>query len=202
MLRVGLTGGIASGKTMVASIFSHYDVPIYYSDQRAKYIIEHDATVKQQIISTFGPESYKDGRYNTTYIASIVFNDSASLEQLNAIVHPAVYVDQKQFFAKHQKQEYVLVESALLFETKQQKQYDLIIVVAADRATRIQRIMQRDHLSKEEANLRIAKQLPQEVKIAGADYVIWNDATSSLLEQCQNIHRLLLAQAGLFKSAD
>lgn len=192
MKSIGLTGGIASGKSLVATIFGLYGIPIYNSDQRAKQLIQHNPKVKDQIIKHFGEGSYDlNGNYQTQYISSIVFSNKEKLEELNAIVHPAVHLDQEQWL-KSQTTPYAIVESALLVETGQQVNYELVITVAAEDNIRIDRIMKRDGLSQDQAEARLKNQLPQSEKIAVADYVLWNNGDQSLLKQIDQTHRLIL----------
>ncbi len=198
MIKVGLTGGIASGKSVVANLFRLYSIPIYYSDQRAKEIIEQNQSVRAQIMEHFGSKSYDEtGAYQPSYISGIVFSQPEKLKQLNSIVHPAVFEDQNQWFATKSNSPYAIVESALIVETNQQSKYDLIITVAADDKIRAQRIMERNSLPYDESMKRIANQKPQEEKIAIADFVIWNEEKTSTIEQVDQIHHTIVARANL-----
>ena len=188
MLRVGVTGGIGSGKTMVCSIFSTLGIPVYNSDIRAKQIMTEHATVVEKLKFAFGSSVYtEEGTLNRKYLSDIVFNNKSKLETLNQIVHPAVYEDLIQWYAAHLDKSYVVQESALVFETGSYKLLDKTILVTADEDIRIARVMKRDHVSKEEVMVRIANQIPDSRKIELADYVIYNNEKESLIEQVMNI---------------
>lgn len=189
-LRVGLTGGIASGKSTVAKLFELLSVPVYDSDARAKKIIHTSDAIRQQIIQHFGQESYKqDGSYNRSYIADIVFQNKEKLLQINQIVHPAIFTDQNQWIEK-QTAAYVIIESALIYQTNTQDNYHKIIVVHAPDDIRLQRIITRDHLTLQEAKTRLNSQQDQSFLMQQADILIANDE-QSLIEQVMRIHRQL-----------
>lgn len=192
-IHVGITGGIGSGKTTVCKIFEVLDIPVYYADDRAKWIIHHQAEVVAAIKSQFGEEAYTpEGNYNRTYIANIVFNDQEQLNQLNAIVHPAVFQDGLNWQLEHSDAPYTLKEAALLFETGSYKLLDKIITVTAPESIRIERVMKRDQLDQEAVKARIDKQLPDSEKVAKSDFVIQNFAGLSLIDQVLKIHHSLL----------
>jgi len=190
--RVGLTGGIASGKSVVAQLFRILNVPVYDSDLRAKKLINENVDLKNMIIEGFGENSYHaDGSYNVPYISSIVFQNKQKLIELNRIVHPFVFQDQDTWFHSLMSP-YAIVESALIYETNTEKNFDEMIVVAADDSVRIERIMQRDELSYENACMRVANQMAQQIKIEKANYVIYNNGVESLITQVLGIHEELL----------
>ena len=194
MLKIGITGGIGSGKTTVSKIFELLGVPVYNADERAKAITTGNQFVKQQIIESFGPNSYlSDGSYNRTYIAGIVFKDTSKLEILNSIIHPAVRKDGHEWQEKHSHFPYTLKEAALLFESGSYKDLDKIIFVSAPESLRIQRVMSRDNLNEEDIRHRILKQMPDNEKRAKSDFLILNDGTTSLFRQIKTLHRSLLA---------
>lgn len=196
MLRLGITGGIGSGKTTVCKIFETLHIPVYYADDRAKWLMVNSPTLQTGITQLFGKDAYfEDGALNRAHIGSIAFKDTAKLQKLNALVHPAVFVDGENW---QQEQlalgvPYTLKEAALLYETGSYKMLDKVIVVTAPEALRIQRVMDRDNLSKEEVKQRIARQLPEAEKVAKADFVINNDGQHSLIKQVLAIHQSLLA---------
>ena len=197
-LRVGITGGIGSGKTTACRIFVALGVPVYDADFWAKWLIVNAPGIKSAIVSLFGPEAYcPDGSYNRTYVAAIVFKDAAKLALLNAAVHPAVEQHSRDW---HQRQAdagrpYTLKEAALLVENGSYRHLDKLIVVTAPEQLRIQRVMQRDGLSEAAVRARMRQQLPQEQKDAAADYLIHNDGRSSLVQQVWHIHQKLVALA-------
>lgn len=194
MLKVGITGGIGSGKSIVSSIFKAIGIPVFDADQTAKKIMQEDADVKQQLISTFGKEVFEHNQLNRKYLANLVFNDSFLLEKLNAIVHPATIQSGLNWAAK-QDSPYVLREAALLFEAGSTVDLDIIIGVYAPLAIRIQRVMQRDNVSKQEVLNRMSKQINEEVKMKLCDFVIINDGREALIPQVLKLHHIFLAKA-------
>lgn len=189
MKKIGITGGIGSGKTTVCQIFELLGIPVYYADDRAKALIVENETVKAKIIETFGEASYlADGTYNRAYIADIVFADKKELEKLNHIVHPAMYQDGLDWHNAQVGVPYTLKEAAILFESKGHLQMDKSILVVAPENIRIERVMQRDTTSFEAVKARIDKQLPDAEKIKLADYIILNDGSAPLVPQILKIH--------------
>jgi len=189
MKKIGITGGIGSGKTTVCKIFELLGIPIYYADDRAKELIVKDEKLKTKIIETFGEESYRaDGSYNTVYIGGIVFSDKDKLAQLNAIVHPAMYQDGVDWHNAQEGVPYTLKEAAILFESKGHLQMDQSILVVAPEDIRIERVMKRDDTTVEAVKARIDKQLPDAEKIKLADYIILNDGRAPLVPQILKVH--------------
>lgn len=196
MIKVGVTGGIGSGKTTVCRIFQSLRVPIYYADDRAKILMAEDEQLKSELISHFGEGVYQeDGSLNRIWLAGQVFGDPLKLEQLNAIVHPAVGRDAEQWQLKHQSAPYTIKEAALLFEAGSYKKLDKIIVVTAPENLRIRRVMDRDHIDEGAVRQRMDRQWPQEKKAALADFIIENDGSKSLIPQVLEIHHKLLELA-------
>lgn len=192
-IKIGLTGGIGSGKTTVAKLFEIFSIPVYYSDLRAKYVIHHNQKVISKIKERFGDESYdKNGNYNAKYIANIVFQNKEKLNQLNKIVHPSVFQDRENWL-KNLDSPYCIIENAILFEIGQQDYYDKIIVVQSDDDLRIQRIQQRDSISREAVLRRFSSQLPQDQKVDLADFVIYNNGHNSLVQQVNHIHEQFIS---------
>lgn len=189
-LKIGITGGIGSGKTTVCRLFETLGVPVYYADERAKWLMVNDEALIVGIKALFGEAAYQpDGSLNRAYIAERAFHNEPLLEQLNGLVHPAVGRDSLVWFSEHQQSPYVLKEAALLFESGSYRQLDAIIVVAAPEELRIERVMRRDGVSREAVLARIRRQWPQEEKIHLADYVIHNDGQSSLIRQVWELHK-------------
>jgi dephospho-CoA kinase len=187
---IGLTGGIGSGKSTVADIFKTLGVPVYESDQRAKYLMNHNEDLKKRIKALLGAKAYlKEGEINRTWIANQVFTDRDLLIQLNAIVHPAVYEDLKDWAAHPQQllAPYLIQESAILFEENLTSRLKGIILIVASEETRIERVMERDKTSREEVLKRISHQWPDEKKVPLSDYVIYNEGTKSLIAQVRDI---------------
>ena len=195
MLRIGITGGIGSGKTTVCKIFETLNIPIYYADDRAKWLMVNSPALQTGIQQLFGKEAYfKDGTLNRAHIGSIAFKDPAKLQKLNALVHPAVFVDGENW---QQEQltlgaPYTIKEAALIYETGSYKMLDKVIVVSAPEELRIERVIKRDQLSAEEVKERIARQMPESEKVSKADFVIQNDGQHSLIKQVLAIHQAIL----------
>lgn len=193
MLLVGITGGLGSGKSTVAAIFKQLGIPVYLSDDRGKYLLNHDAGLIQAVKSTFGESLYdKEQVLDRAALASIVFKQPEKLHQLNSLVHPAVGRDFEQWVSE-QKSAYILKESALLFETGIHHSLDKIILVTAPENIRIQRAMTRDHVSKEAVKERLKQQWPEEKKLPLADFIISNDGKHSLIEQALDIHHKIMS---------
>lgn len=192
-LQIGITGGIGSGKTTVCRIFEELGIPVYYADERAKALMVENQTVIVELKKLFGEEAYlPDGALNRKWIGAIVFQDGKKLKQLNAIVHPAVLTDGEEWHQRQANVPYTLKESALLFEIKSERFYDKTITVIAPKDVRIQRVMERDGLSKEAVEARMDKQLDDKRKRQLADYVIINDGQNLLIPQVLEIHRSLV----------
>src|SRR5205809_347437 len=149
MLKIGLTGGMGSGKTTVSQIFSSLNIPVFYADDIAKAIMNEDAGLKQSIIDLFGSDAYIENSLNRKYIADIVFNDAYKLEQLNAPVH-AVTIAAADKWMQEQKSPYVVKEAALMFEAGAAAHLDYVIGVYAPQHLRMQRVMHRDNTGREE----------------------------------------------------
>ncbi len=188
MLKLGLTGGIGSGKTTVSRIFKHLNIPVYHADSEAKQLMNFNARLKSEIISLFGEKAYVNGKLNSTYIASLVFSDPQRLQELNKVVHPVVQEDFKQWTAEHQKYPYVIEEAAILFESGHYRFFDAIVFVSARKELRIQRVMQRDAVKREEVIKRIDQQLPEEEKVKLSDYIIFNNSEDLILPQVLDLH--------------
>jgi dephospho-CoA kinase len=192
LLKIGLTGGIGSGKTTVAKIFEQLGTPVYYADMRAKSIIEEDEMVRNAIISNFGEQSFVDGKYNRSYISSIVFNDAEKLLQLNQIVHPAAIADAAEWMKK-QNAPYIIKEAALLFESGSHKHLDKIIGVTSPTHLRMKRTASRDQISEEEVMKKIALQMPNEEKMAKCDYIVTNNEKELILPQVLKLHEAFIS---------
>jgi len=191
MLKVAITGGIGSGKSLVCQVFKTLGIPIFDADAVSNHLVEHDATLKTAITELFGKEAYKNNIYNRKYIASIVFSQAEMLQALNALVHPKAIEAAKQWFEKQQTL-YAIKEAAILFESNSEKDIDIIIGVTAPEKVRIERVMQRTGYSKEEVIKRMQQQMPDEEKMAKCNYVIQNNDTDAILPQILQIHKQLI----------
>jgi dephospho-CoA kinase len=193
-LRVGLTGGIGSGKSTVAKVFEVLGIPVYYADEAAKHLMNEDPLLKEQLIQHFGTATYTDGALNRKYLSGIVFNDPAKLELLNSLVHPATIRDGEQWM-KQQTTPYAIKEAALIFESGSQSQLDYVIGVSAPDTLRIHRTMQRDHITREDVIVRMNKQIKQVIKMRLCDFVIVNDEQQAVMPQVMELHEKLLTLA-------
>jgi dephospho-CoA kinase len=194
MLKIGITGGIGSGKTTICKVFETMGIPVFYADTVAKQIMVTDELLVAGVKNAFGVESYgNDGLLDNKHIAGIVFNHADELAKLNALVHPAVF----RAFDNWVKQvpvtvPYILKEAALLFESGSDKMCDQNILVLAPESTRLQRVMERDGVSAGQVKARMDKQLPDEEKTKLADHFIYNNETASLILQVIKLHQLFL----------
>lgn len=188
MIKVGITGGIGSGKTYISEMFEQLDIPVYYADNRAKYIMQNDIEVIEQIKSTFGDKAYNNKELNRAYLAQIVFQDKALLQELNNIVHPAVEKDYNTWCKLNEDKAYTVKEAALLFETEGYKKLDKIILVHADEDQRILRVMERDNITKEQVLARIKNQMLDLDKMQLADFTINNDGNREINKIVEKIH--------------
>lgn len=194
MLKIGITGGIGSGKTTVCRIFASLGIPVYNADQRAKWLMTNDVELVQAIKDLFGASSYyEDGQLNRQHLSDIIFAEPEKREQLNALVHPAVWRDGDRWNESQQQTPYTLKEAALIFESGGNKLLDKIIVVTAPEDLRITRVVRRDGVERAAVKARIAAQMPESEKVALADYVITNDGKQLLIPQVLEIHRELIS---------
>jgi dephospho-CoA kinase len=192
MKQIGITGNIGSGKSTVAKIFATLGIPIYDADARAKSVMTENASLKADLIALLGAEAYlTDGNLDRAYIASLVFKNQALLSELNALVHPAVFKDYDDWVLV-QTAPYILKEAALMYESDSYKKLDKVILVHCPDELRIARTMQRDNSTREAVLERLQKQMPQEEKMAKADYLLNNDESHLLIPQVMQLHQQLL----------
>lgn len=194
ILRVGITGGIGSGKSTVSKIFELLEVPVFYADDAAKKLLNEDAVLKEKIIAQFGKGSYENGSLNRPYMSTIVFNNPAQLALLNSIVHPATIADAEQWMHR-QTASYAIKEAALIFESGAEHWLDAVIGVSAPQQLRIQRVMQRDKITETEVIARLDKQMDEEKKMGLCDYILYNDEQQLLIPQVVKLHSILRAKA-------
>jgi dephospho-CoA kinase len=192
MLKIGLTGGIGSGKTYISGVFRELGIPVYHADAEAKRIMENDPAVRRLIKSLLGPDSYINGKLNREYIGQVVFSDKKKLEALNSIVHPAVQQDFNNWSQDHSEQPYIIKEAAILFEAGGAEEMDHTIFVKAKIETRIARVVERDQVSELMVMDRIDKQMDDHEKEKLADFVINNEIGSMILPQIVDLHNKFL----------
>lgn len=188
MLKIGLTGGIGSGKSTVAKIFETLGIPVYYADAEAKRLMNSSETLKKVIRQNFGEATYENDQLNRKYLAGIVFNNPEKLELLNALIHPVTINDAEQWM-QQQSAPYSIKEAALLFESGAAENLDFIVGVYAPQALRIKRVMKRDGLTTDEIMKRINRQVNEEMKMKLCDFVIINDEQELLIPQVLKLHQ-------------
>ena len=177
MVKVGLTGGIGSGKTTVSNFLLDYGIPVYNSDSKGKTLMNTNIELKNNIVSIFGERVYDNGILNTNLLSSIVFNDSTKIEQLNNLVHPKVAQDFNQWVGKNSNKPILVKEAAILIESGAYLNMDKIILVVSEKSTRINRVSKRDNSDLESIEKRINLQLTDNEKIKYADYIIENNSS-------------------------
>lgn len=177
MVKVGLTGGIGSGKTTVSNFLLDYGIPVYSSDSKGKTLMNTNLELKNNIVSIFGERVYDNGILNTNLLSSIVFNDSTKIEQLNNLVHPKVAQDFNQWVGKNNNKPILVKEAAILIESGAYLNMDKIILVVSEKSTRINRVSKRDNSDLESIEKRINLQLTDNEKIKYADYIIENNSS-------------------------
>ena len=192
MLRIGLTGGIGSGKTTVARIFETLGIPVYYADDETKRLMNEDPGLKAQIIEHFGEQAYTSAGLDRGYLAKIVFHSAEKLSLLNSITHP-VTISNAESWIKQQTSPYIIKEAALLFESDAHNQLDKIIGVSAPLELRIRRAMERDGSTEADVLRRINRQMNEEEKLGRCDYIIVNDETQAILPQVLKLHELFIS---------
>lgn len=187
MLKIGITGGIGSGKTTVCRVFELLGVAVYYADVRAKILMQTDPELIEGIKAAFGIEAYTGQVLNRAFLGAIVFNHAERLQQLNGLVHPAVFRDFERW-SLEQKGAYVLKEAAILFESGSAKDCAYTILVKSPVELRTSRVMLRDGISKEDVIKRMDKQMSDEEKEKLASFVIVNDETQLVIPQVLALH--------------
>lgn len=196
MLKVGITGGIGSGKSVVSRIFEVLGIPVYYADAQAKQLMHSDVRLREQIEQHFGEQAYQHDQLNRTYLAAQVFGNAEKTQLLNSLVHPAVIAHAERWMKNLEasgKFPYVLKEAALFFESGSAAGLDFIIGVSAPHAMRIQRVMHRDGVGRQEVLTRMSRQIDESLKMKLCDFVLINDEQQLLIPQVLSLHEKLLA---------
>ncbi|MCD2421690.1 dephospho-CoA kinase [Niabella pedocola] len=192
MLKVGITGGIGSGKTLVAAIFHTLGIPVYDADAAAKRLMNTSAEIREQIVRLFGNDTYRGQQLDRAVLASKVFSDPEKLKQLNQVVHPVTIRDSQDWFTK-QAAPYAIKEAAIFFESGSDRYVDYMIGVTAPEALRIRRTMERNHITEEQVRERMQQQMDEAEKMRRCHFVIDNSETTSLIAQVMEIHQQILA---------
>ncbi|WP_207427225.1 dephospho-CoA kinase [Pedobacter sp. SYSU D00535] len=193
MIKIGITGGIGTGKTTICRVFELLGVPVFYADAAAKQAMQTDTMLIENLKAVFGSKSYTtDGVLDRRYLAGIVFGNEEQLQKLNALVHPAVF---RAFDAWVEKQDsvYVIKEAALLFESQSYKDCHATILVKSPEALRIHRVATRDHITKDEVRARMSRQWTDEEKARLADFILNNDERQLLIPQLLTLHQRFLS---------
>jgi dephospho-CoA kinase len=190
--RVGLTGGIGSGKSLVCSILEKLGVPVYSADREARRLMNTDTGLRESIVKIFGERAYDKEGLNRAFLSETVFGDSVMLSMLNELVHPAVRIDFNRWAAGQNEASYVVEEAAILFESGAFREMDLSVLVYAPEELRISRVMSRDHIEREAVLKRMGHQLSEEQKMKFADHILYNDGAQMLLPQVVRLHNVVL----------
>ena len=196
MLKVGITGGIGSGKSIICQLFNRLEVPYYSADKEAKDLINHHLPIKKEIEKVFGNEIYNSqGNLDRKKVSELIFKDKVLLEKLNSIVHPQVQQHFKDWLSLNENQKYILKEAAILFESGTYKDLDFIITVIAPVELRINRVIKRDGLTIEQVKSVMKNQTSDEEKIKLSKYIIVNDDQELVIPQVLKIHNEILSKA-------
>ena len=187
MLKLGITGGIGAGKTVVASFLEAIGIPVYIADDEAKKLTSSSPVIKSKLIQLFGEELFANDTLNKTLLASLIFKNKENLNLVNSIIHPEVLSDFNNWVGRHNDKALVALESAILFESGFDKNLDLILAVTAPLEERVERVQKRNQSTREEILGRISNQLPENEKCEKSDFVIYNDNDKAIIPQIENV---------------
>lgn len=193
--RIGLTGGIGSGKTTVAHIFETLGIAVYYADDAAKKLMNENEDLRSSILQHFGPHAYTNNQLNRSFLSSLIFSNDEKLALLNSLVHPVTIAD-ADIWMQEQTSAYIIKEAALIFESDAWKHVDKVIGVSAPYELRIKRAMQRDNISAEQVQARMSKQMDEAEKMSRCDFVLNNDEKELLIPQVIALHEILIGKQG------
>ena len=193
MKTIGLTGGIGSGKSTVSRLFETMGIPIYTADTESKKLIDTSPHIRKQLTDVFGPQLYKNGKVDKAMLASLIFGNEENLHYANSVIHPAVF-DDFRHWAEQQTQAFVVVESAILFDSGFYKSVDITVNVTAPLEIRIRRVEERDKVSRKSIEERINSQMSEDERNRLSDYTIFNDERHALLPQVENLLNVLNMQ--------
>lgn len=194
MLKVGVTGGIGSGKSVVCQVFRTLGIPVFNADDAARYLMENDTTLVQRIQLLLGDDVYRDGKLDKARVSAIIYEQPGKLEQLNEIVHPAT-ISYANAWMEQQATPYVIKEAAIFFESGSNKDIDVMIGVSAPKELRVSRAMERGHIPREKVLSIMGRQMDEDEKMKRCDHVITNDDATPLLPQVLKLHEMLLGRA-------
>jgi dephospho-CoA kinase len=191
MTTIGLTGGIGSGKSTVSRLLETMEIPVYVADTESKKLVNTLPHIKEQLTAAFGPQLYSNGEVDKALLASLIFGNKENLQYANSVIHPAVFEDFRQWAERHTGVSFVVVESAILFDSGFNKTVDVTVNVSAPLEIRIRRVEKRDRALRETVEARLNSQISEEERNRLSDYVILNDETCALIPQVENLLNLL-----------
>jgi len=194
MIKVGITGGIGAGKSLICKLFQLKNIPIYDADYYAKYLMQNDQSLIEKLTNTFGDIYDDKGNLQRKKLANIVFGNESELNKLNAIVHPAVHEHSIQWMNEKTSASYCLREAALLFESGSYKSLDTVILVTAPKSIRLKRVIKRDNTNAEAIENRMKHQWSEERKMELANEIIVNDDVQLIIPQVNKIHKKLIGR--------
>lgn len=186
MIRLGITGGIGSGKSTISKLLKLYNIPVYISDMESKKLTESSPIIREKLTDAFGKDIYEYNKLNKALFASIIFSDKAKLALANSIIHPEVDKHYNEWCANMAKEHAIIgLESAILYESGMVRLTDMVILVYTPIEDRIRRTMKRDSLSIEKIIERMNNQDSDEDKLDKVDHVIFNDENQSIIKQTE-----------------
>jgi len=191
--RLGITGGIGSGKTSVCRVFSVLNIPVFSADKAANEIMENDAVIRDKLNLIAGKDLYLKGNLDRMTLASLIFNDRAILEKVNTLIHPAVF-DRFTSWVLKQDSPYVIMEAAILFESGGRRFVDKVATLTAPVEQRIERVIQRNRLTREQVMDRMKNQIDDELRISQSDFIISNAENDMIIPAVLQIHTEILNQ--------
>lgn len=191
MKKVGVTGGIGSGKSLVCKIFRCLNVPVFFADDEARILLKTDPEIRLALTGFFSKELYLSGKLNKQMLADLIFSDRKNMDIVNNAIHPAVLERFTEWCTCQTKSVYVIMEAAIIFETGTDRFLDRVINISAPEAIRIERVCKRDGVSKEKVIERINYQLTEKERKEKADINLVNDGKKMLLPQILEVHKLL-----------
>ena len=191
MKTIGLTGGIGSGKSTVSRLLEIMEIPVYVADTESKKLVNTSPPIRERLIAAFGSQLYRNGEVDRALLASLIFGNKENLQYANSVIHPAVFEDFRQWTERQTRVSFVVIESAILFDSGFNKAVDVTVNVSAPLEIRIRRVEKRDRVSRETVEARLNSQIPEEERNRLSDYVIMNDETCALIPQVENLLNLL-----------
>jgi|LSQX01.2.fsa_nt_gb dephospho-CoA kinase len=200
MIKIGITGGIGSGKSIVATLFTLHGIPVYNADEETKMLNNNSPLIRQQLTKHFGADLYNyTGELDKKKFANIIFNDPQQLQLANSIIHPEVLKHFTHWCTLHSNHTIVALEAAILFESNFHNYLDKVVTVYSPLNLRVERVSERDNVTPQMVESRIKHQMPEKDKIGMAEYVIVNDYENSLIKQVDSLiaditHSAIIAQ--------